>query len=97
MTASSRHDANYLRKRSAHSRELADLMTNADAQAYMRKVADDYERLAIRFEKREAKHAAPSLHLTATDCRTHAQRCREMALHMRDLEDVRQLEVMAEE
>jgi hypothetical protein len=72
-------------------------MHDSNAQKAMRRVADDYERLAIRFQPHEAKHATSSFPLTAADCRAHAQRCREMALHVGNFYNSQQLEQMAED
>jgi hypothetical protein len=60
-------------------------------------VADHYERLATRYQPQKPKRVAPIPALTAADCRAHERRCRDMALHMGDLENTRQLEDMAEE
>jgi hypothetical protein len=88
----------YLKDRSAHATQLANSMRNAAARDFMLRVAEAYQQLANRFSRPErAGTAAPHPPLTADDCRAHARRCREWALHMGDFRYHKQLQEMATE
>jgi hypothetical protein len=60
MTPTRRHDAEYVRARAAHARQLAAAMKGSSAQAYMQRVADDYERPATPFSTARNQARSPN-------------------------------------
>jgi hypothetical protein len=71
-------------------------MRKAAARDFMPRAAEADERLATPVERPErAGTAIPKPPLAADDCRAHAKRCRELALHIGDLRYSRQLKDMA--
>jgi hypothetical protein len=77
-------------------RQLARNMRSAAARDFMLQMAEAYERLATQRERpKRAGTAIPQPPLTPDDCRAHAKRCRELALHVGDFRYSKQLEDMA--
>jgi hypothetical protein len=51
-------DPQHWRRRAEEARTLADDLTDAEAKRKMLKIAEDYEKLAIRAEQRLRRHSS---------------------------------------
>jgi hypothetical protein len=92
------HDVMYSRKCAANVRVLAATTQDANIKDTANRLANDYERLADWVDLRAQKKTEKSpLRMTTADYQKHAKHCRELAIHMPNIEDTRQLEEMAAE